>query len=354
MRHRPSHRTGGWLSQDSRHQKDWLKRTIEHVDSNPKDLLPVIQEFKEMVETDSRLYMLFHEMFEQIPKNKKHLTDPSGDMSGVRDFNHVLKLLNHIISTAPSWTDSGHSVGVVGVPINALLEWPMATPAGFTAFQDPKVNGMIKKVLDTWGEFLKSEESAHVLDESNEGWFGPTGKKSLASVANVGKTELAFEELFECDPSKPHHGFKSWDHWVGRRLQRHFLSGFSSSADIFTLASASSCFSILIGIVMHPVHTHLQRRPTTSRLTIRRQHHCERLRVDDVQGQYVGESTGQVLGERAAIFRAGHASERSFIRHLRGRDGIPGFPVGALVPSLALAYIWNHQESIRRPGDVLL
>lgn len=157
-------------------------------------------------------------MFQQIPKNKAHLSDPSGDMHNVRDFNHVLKLLNHIISTAPSWTDSGHSVGVVGVPINALLDWSMATPAGFTAFQDPKVNQLFKKILDTWGGFLKSPESAKVLDNSKEGWFGPTGKQSLASVANVGKTELSFEELFECDPNKPHHGFTSWDNWVSGEL----------------------------------------------------------------------------------------------------------------------------------------
>ena len=185
--------------------------------------------------------MLFHEMFQQIPKNKKHLTDVSGDMHNVRDFNHVLELLNHIITTSPSWTDSGHSVGVVGVPINALLEWPMATPAGFTAFQDPKVNMMLKKVLNTWGEYLKSEESAKVLDESKEGWFGPTGKESLASVANVGKTDMPFEELFECDPNKPHHGFKSWDHWVGQCSPIFTLVGCIDLSSLLTLIAMYFC-----------------------------------------------------------------------------------------------------------------
>jgi len=203
------------MSQDARHQQEWLKRTIKHVNDNPSDSLhPVLEEFRNMVEEDARLYMLFHEMFQQIPKNKAHLSDPSGNMKNIRDFNHVLVLLNHIIQTAPSWTDAGHSVGVVGVPINALLDWPMATPAGFTAFQDPKVNKMLKKVLDTWGDFLKSGESAKVLDQGKEGWFGETAKPSLASVANIGKTNYAFEELFECDSSKSHYGFESWDHWV--------------------------------------------------------------------------------------------------------------------------------------------
>lgn len=206
------------MSQDARHQQEWLRRTIKHVEENPADSLhPVLEEFKDMVENDARLYMLFHEMFQEIPKNKSHLSDPSGDMKNIRDFDHVLALLNHIIQTAPSWTDAGHSVGVVGVPVNALFDWPMATPAGFTAFQDAKVNKMIKKVLDVWGEFLKSPESAKVFHEGKEGWFGETAKPSLASVGNAGKTEYSFEELFECDADQPHYGFKSWDHWVSAR-----------------------------------------------------------------------------------------------------------------------------------------
>jgi phosphatidylserine decarboxylase len=93
----------------------------------------------------------------------------------------------------------------------------MATRAGFTVFQDPQVNAILKKVLNAWGEFLNSPESADVLDEDKESWFGESGKKSLLSVANLGgKTEHSFDELFQCDPSKPHHGFKSWDDFFTR------------------------------------------------------------------------------------------------------------------------------------------
>jgi phosphatidylserine decarboxylase len=130
----------------------------------------------------------------------------------------MLALLNHIIGTAPSWTDAGHSVGVVGVPIQALFEWPMATRAGFAVFQDPKVNAMIKKVLDAWGAFLKSPESASVLDQNSTSWFGESGMKSLNEVANLGKTAHKFEDIFQCDPSAPHHGFKSWDDFVSLRF----------------------------------------------------------------------------------------------------------------------------------------
>jgi hypothetical protein len=43
-----------------------MKKTIAHADKNPKELHPVLTEFKEMVENDSRLYMIFNTMFEQV------------------------------------------------------------------------------------------------------------------------------------------------------------------------------------------------------------------------------------------------------------------------------------------------
>lgn len=52
-----------------------------------------------------------------------------------------------MLSTAPKWTDAGHSVGMVGVPVNAIMDWPMATRAGFAAFQDPKVNQVVSKAF---------------------------------------------------------------------------------------------------------------------------------------------------------------------------------------------------------------
>lgn len=58
--------TGHWLSQDKRHHHKFLNDTIEHVDANPKELHPVLKEFQQMVEGDSRLYMLFELMFSQV------------------------------------------------------------------------------------------------------------------------------------------------------------------------------------------------------------------------------------------------------------------------------------------------
>lgn len=216
-------RRGGWLSQDKRHHHHYLKKTINHVDNNPKDLHPVLKDFQKEVENDARLYMLFNDMFAQIPNNKEYLKDPSGEVPQVRDFDHLLQVLNHILGTAPAWTDAGHSVGVVGVPINAVLDWAMATSAGFTAFQDPKVNALLKKVLNAWGEFLQTEESAKVLGTGKEDWFGESGKKSLEEVGNLlGKTSFTFEEMFHCDPKDKYHGYKSWDDFFTRLTKPDF------------------------------------------------------------------------------------------------------------------------------------
>jgi phosphatidylserine decarboxylase len=119
----------------------------------------------------------------------------------------------------------------------------MGTRAGFTVFQDPKVNAhvsfrasasarrslspdarlyayvdpQLKKVLNVWGDYLSSPESAAVLGTDNESWFSPHGIKSLEEVANkAGGTSKSFEELFHCDPKAEHYGYKSWDNFFTR------------------------------------------------------------------------------------------------------------------------------------------
>ena len=81
----------------------------------------------------------------EIPQAKPYLTDPTGQ-SQVRDFDHLIQLINHVLTTAPCWTDAAHGAGLVGVPVNAILDWPMATPAGFTVFQDPDVNREVNNI----------------------------------------------------------------------------------------------------------------------------------------------------------------------------------------------------------------
>jgi hypothetical protein len=43
---------------------------------------------------------------------------------------------------------------MVGVPINAIFDWPMGTSSGHNFFLDADVNACLKKVLNSWGKFL--------------------------------------------------------------------------------------------------------------------------------------------------------------------------------------------------------
>lgn len=210
--------TGGWLPRDHRVQRQWFEDVVAHVDQNPKDYHPVIKDFKALIEGDTSLYMLCNAMFSEIPSKKPYKADPAGHRQ-VRDYEHMLQLLNHLMTLAPHWSDKEHGVGLVGLPIQALYEWPMGTAAGYAFFLSPKVNAMLKKVLNVWGEFLRSSESAKCLSSNSDGWFGATGVKDLTTVANeaVGSDDK-FEDLFICDPSMQYYGYTSWDDFFTRQF----------------------------------------------------------------------------------------------------------------------------------------
>ena len=52
----------------------------------------------------------------------------------------MILIINAIMDTAPEF----NKTGLVGFPINVILNWPMATPAGFAAFLNDKVGTSIR------------------------------------------------------------------------------------------------------------------------------------------------------------------------------------------------------------------
>lgn len=157
--------------------------------------------------------MLFQSMFDEVPLSYSKQNNGKPE---VRDYKHMLRVLNHLIQTAPSYSERKNRMSFVGLPINAVFDWPMGTPSGFAAFIDPEVNQMIQKILNVWGAFLQSSDSAYVLGNSSLDWFGPTALQDLTSVANLGKTNYTFDEMFISDPSAPNHGYTSWDNFFTR------------------------------------------------------------------------------------------------------------------------------------------
>ncbi len=55
------------------------------------NLHPVIQEFQEIIEEDPVLFMLFNEMFEQIPSTPEFELDPTGNPQ-IEDYRQMLNV----------------------------------------------------------------------------------------------------------------------------------------------------------------------------------------------------------------------------------------------------------------------
>jgi phosphatidylserine decarboxylase len=66
-------RVGGWMPADHKLHKEWLGQQVEHARKSSKPLAPVLQEFKDLIETNSRIYMYFTAMFDEVPIKKSVL-----------------------------------------------------------------------------------------------------------------------------------------------------------------------------------------------------------------------------------------------------------------------------------------
>lgn len=133
-------RLGGWLPSDRSVLNEWLKKTIEEAEKKAAPFQPVVKEFQKMIESDPVMHMYFTQMFEQQPNIP--IPPGSGDIK-LKNYQQMLIVINHVLSTAPTY----NKTEMVGFPINAILDYPMITPAGLSAFATQKVNDMLRKVL---------------------------------------------------------------------------------------------------------------------------------------------------------------------------------------------------------------
>jgi hypothetical protein len=105
---------------------------------------------------------------------------------------------------------------LIAFPFNAVINWPMATPAGVALFTHHKVNAMLKKMFDVWAVFLTGKKSRYVLNKDT-GWLCPDALATLKVPAyDDPQTSIDFETAFVCTPSNEHYGFRSWDDFFVR------------------------------------------------------------------------------------------------------------------------------------------
>ncbi|QEH32723.1 phosphatidylserine decarboxylase [Aquisphaera giovannonii] len=194
------HRHGRWLPhQDA--LEDWLEGSCGRASEKAADpatrLQPVVQELKDLIDRDPIVRMYFTQMIEQVPHAKPYRK------RHIEDVDQLLWLIDEVIGRAPEYNETG----LVGVPLNAILDWCMGTPAGFAAFRHEPVNAMFRKILKAWCDFLCSRDSLHVLNDTPRGWKCESARKS---------TRI---DEFQIDPGDPHWGFSSWNDYFTRKFE---------------------------------------------------------------------------------------------------------------------------------------
>lgn len=201
---------GKWLPSDQEFENKWVKKIYEEAKSDEnKNLLPPVQALKELIESNRYIWNLFQMMFDEIPQ--KDVDTPAGTPQ-VRDYHELLLVLNRIIQRAPEF----NTTGLVGTPINAVLDYPMGTRAGYVLFNDPRVNAKMKGILNYWGHYLQSPASSYVLNTSDKGWLSTYALKEVAKEADG----INFLDLFKTrskDPEKKF-GYVSWDDFFTRKF----------------------------------------------------------------------------------------------------------------------------------------
>lgn len=197
---RQTTRLGHWLPSDPKHLNDWLKKTIDAAEQRKAPFHPVIEEFRNLIENDPAMYMYFTRMFQEQPVFPPPAG--SGDVK-IKGYQQMLRVMNHVLTTAPEF----NTTGMVGFPINAILDFPMITPAGLAAFLAPKVNDMLRKVLRTWTTYLDSPDSRSVLNTTETGWLSPAA------------LEAVHLDEFIHDAQAPYYGFKSWNDFFIRQFK---------------------------------------------------------------------------------------------------------------------------------------
>ncbi|KAL8702433.1 MAG: hypothetical protein Q9201_004408 [Fulgogasparrea decipioides] len=214
------HRTGGWLPNDHKALTEWVDKLIQRTATQQqRPLDPVLQRFKDFIDNNAMVRMLATNMFAEIPNTPPFRNDPTGLLPQVRNYKHMLELMNTVISEGPQVIGDPATNGLIGFPISAILEGAMGTQSGFSFFTMPSVNEHFKAILNEWKTYLMSPASQDVLNGSN-GWTSSNSIRALTDKGNNGVDNYTFEQLYKCpDPSKPALGFKSWDAFFLREFQ---------------------------------------------------------------------------------------------------------------------------------------
>lgn len=221
------YRVGKWLPSDRTFLNSWIEKKIIQAKANKLELHPAIVDLGKAIYSDPILYMSFTSMYDEIPQ---------GYNEPVKNFDTMLLVMNQILNEAPCYSVMENNIGLVGFPINAILDWAMGTSGGYVAFTNALVNQKLSVILNEWKNFLATNASQYVLidgpilqpqpDYTHPiGWFSPDALEAIAAmdplrgIGNDPQDATAnFIYNYRCDPTQPHYGFTSWDDFFTREF----------------------------------------------------------------------------------------------------------------------------------------
>ena len=255
-------------------------------------LHPVLTQFQELIDSDPVVRMYLNQMIAQVPRAKQYRK------RHLQSVPQMLRLINEVLTMAPEYSQDA----MVVLPLGAILDWAMGTPAGFAAFRDRQINAMFKKILTAWCEFLTSSDSRYVLNDSPSGW-----------KCNAARRAVGIDQ-YQYDP------------------RRRVLG---------------------VRVVERLFHPALHRRRASGRLTGRRHGDRQRVRVNALRPGHRRPAPGPLLDQEPAVFAAGHAGQRRVGRPVRRRNRLSGFPERHQLPPVAQPGSRDDRAGLR-PGRHLL
>ncbi|NUT46669.1 MAG: phosphatidylserine decarboxylase family protein [Saccharothrix sp.] len=209
---------GDWLPANQVYLAGWLDELIGQAKgeaerresaARPLELDVSLRKFSKFVHGNPEVYVLFMDMFEQLSLK----VTPTG-YPQVKSFAHMLELIDIVIRTVPKYDKTG----LVGFPINVILNWAMGTSAGFAAFLNKDVNRELKPVLDKWAAFLRSSRSKEPMRVGR--WLDEDALRAMSDLNDEGTVQTHFLDLFDCKKDEPpYYGFTSWNHFFTRSFR---------------------------------------------------------------------------------------------------------------------------------------
>ncbi|HET9073547.1 MAG TPA: phosphatidylserine decarboxylase family protein [Solirubrobacteraceae bacterium] len=182
--------------------------------------------FRELIDSDAVVRLWVTRMIEQQPVNREYHS------RHIRDVDHLLALIDGVLDLAPEYGEEN-----ITLPMGAVLDWSMGTPAGFAAFRDDRINAALGAILREWCTFLNSPGSLYVLNDGPHGWKSPQAR------ADVGIDQ------FVHDPEHEHWGFRSWNDFFTRRFREGQRPVASAGDDAVVVSACESTpFALRTGV----------------------------------------------------------------------------------------------------------